>query len=446
MKYLLTQANNLHTSAFKQKATKTIVGTLGAIAMSISIQAQALENLAITGAEIHTMAGQGIIEEGTVLIENGVITGVTDGVSVPSGYTEIDASGKVLTPGFMGALTSLGLVEVSSSAGVNDSRVDAHPVSTVGAAYDVQYAINNDSTVLDVTRIEGFTSAVTGISGTGQLFNGQGAIISLDKSFDSVLLPQAYMHVDVANAGADRNGESRAALWVSLHQSFDEALVAASVDLSPSNEWHGMISRADAIALNKVLEGDMPLLVSANRAADILQVLKLKARYSALNIVLVGASDGWRVAAQIANAGVAVILSPENNLPGNFDELGATLENAARLHEAGVMIAIGINTHNVRLAAQHAGNAVANGLPHSAGIAALTVNPAIIFGMNEKVGTIERGKRADLVVWSGDPLEVTEAAEVVLINGVVTSMESRQTKLRDRYMNRDPKLPVAYSQ
>jgi imidazolonepropionase-like amidohydrolase len=126
--------------------------------------------------------------------------------------------------------------------------------------------------------------------------------------------------------------------------------------------------------------------------------------------------------------------------------LGATLENASRLHDAGVTIAIGINTHNIRLAAQHAGNAVANGLPHSAGIAALTVNPAIIFGMNEKVGTIERGKRADLVVWSGDPLEVTEAAEVVLINGVVTSMESRQTKLRDRYMNRDPKLPVAYSQ
>jgi imidazolonepropionase-like amidohydrolase len=403
------------------------------------------EKLAITGAQIHTLGSKGIIAEGTVLIEDGKIKQVLDTLTVPTGYTQIDASGKVVTPGFVGALTTLGLVEVSGSAGVVDSRVDAHPVSTVGAAYDVQYAINNDSTLIDVTRLEGFTSAVTGISGTGQLFNGQGAVIQLNKSFDSFLKTQAYMHVDVSNRGAGTNGDSRAALWVALNQSLEEATFAASNDISPTQDWHGMITRADAKALASVINGEMPLLVTATRANDILQVISLKKRFAGLNLVLVDATDGWRVAQEISDAGIPVILNPEDNLPGGFDRLGATLANAARLYKTGVTIAIGMNTHNIRLAPQHAGNAVANGLPHSAAIAALTINPATIFGVSDTIGSLVAGKQADLVIWSGDPLEVTQAAEQVFIAGKSMPMESRQTKLRDRYMQWDGKKPVGYT-
>ena len=407
------------------------------------------EKWAITGATIHTQASMGIIQKGTVLIEDGRIKQVLDTVSVPSGYTEIDAAGKVLTPGFIGAMTNLGLVEVSSSAGVVDASVDtslnAHPISSVGAAYDVQYAINTDSTLIDVTRLEGFTSAVTGIGRTGQLFNGQGAVISLTKGFDPLLKTHAYMHVDVSNGGAGRNGDSRAALWVALNQSLEEASFAASYDLNPSQAWEGMITRADAKALGKVLNAEMPLLISANRASDILQALALKERFSMINLVLVQVTDGWRVADKIAAANVPVILDPLDNLPGDFDRLGATLHNAARLHKAGVMIAIGIDTHNIRLAPQHAGNAVANGLPHGAAIAALTINPAKIFGIDNLVGSVEPGKRADLVIWSGDPLEVTQAAEQVFIAGKAIVMESRQTQLRDRYLNRNKNKPAAYS-
>lgn len=403
------------------------------------------EKLAITGAEIHTMSSDGIIEKGTLLIEDGKIKGVLKGVSVPSGYTQIEATGKVVTPGFISAKSNLGLVEVSSSAGVNDARLDAQEISSVGAAYDVQYAINTDSTLIEITRLEGFTSAATGLGRTGQLFDGQGAIITLSKEFDSIIKAHASVHIDLSSGGADKSGGSRAALWVALNQSLQEATFAQTLDLSPTQQWYGMISRADAIALNDVISGKVPLLVTANRANDILQVLSLKTRFSSLDLVLVGASDAWRVAEQIAKANVPVILNPEYNLPGKFDQLGATLENAARLHAAGVKISIGIETHNARLAPQHAGNAVANGLPHAAALAALTINPATVYGVDDILGSLEPGKQADVVIWSGDPLEVTQVAEQVFIAGKSMTMESRQTKLRDRYLHRDPNLPVAYS-
>ncbi len=408
-----------------------------------NVQANA-ESLAITGAQIHTMDGSNLIESGTLLVEDGIIKDVVDGMSVPNGYTEINASGKVITPGFIGALTNIGLVEVSSSAGVVDHRVDAHPISTVGAAYDSQYAINSDSTLIDITRLEGFTSAVTGVSRTGQLFNGLGAVMSLDKSFAPLIKPKAYVHLDVGHSGAERNGDSRAALWVAIQQSLDEAIYAKSYDLSPSNGWEGMITRADAKVLIDLVDGKMPLLVTANRAADIVQALNLKSQYQNIDLVLVGVSDGWRVAGKIAQANVPVILNPEYNLPGAFDMLASTLENAARLHEAGVKIAIGIDTHNIRLAPQHAGNAVANGLPHSEGIAALTSNVAEIFGLEQTLGSLKAGMQADFVIWSGDPLEVTHAAEQVFINGKSMPMESRQTKLRDRYLKKTSEQIGAY--
>jgi imidazolonepropionase-like amidohydrolase len=424
---------------------RTLTAFFTSASLLVMSQSVFAEKIAITGAQIHTLAAAGVIEEGTVLIDNGKIQQVLDSVTVPSGYREIDAAGKVVTPGFIGALTSLGLEEVSMSAGVVDARVDAHPVSTVGAAYDVQFAINPDSTIIPITRVEGFTNAVSSISRTGQLFNGQGAVIDLGSDFDAIVKSNAFMHVNVGDGGADNNGESRAALWVALNQSLSEAAYAAELELSPSDDWEGMITRADARALRPVLSGEMPLLMTADRASDILQALALKQRFAELNIVLVSATEGWRVAAQIAQANVPVILSPENNLPGGFDQLGATLLNAGRLHKAGVMVAIGMDTHNIRLAPQHAANAVANGLPHSAGLAALTINVAKIFGVDAELGSLETGKQANLVIWSGDPLEVTEAAEQVFIEGEPIEMTSRQIQLRDRYLKRDPSKPVAYT-
>ena len=151
------------------------------------------------------------------------------------------------------------------------------------------------------------------------------------------------------------------------------------------------------------------------------------------------------VAEQLATAGAAVMLDPLRNLPGNFDMLGARLDSAAILHAAGVDVIIsGAGSHNARKQRQLAGNAVSYGLPHEAGIAALTSNPARVFGVSDQQGSIQKNKPANIVLWSCDPLNVTSVAEVVVINGKLIPMESRQTKLRDRYLPENPAMPRAY--
>ena len=402
------------------------------------------QQIAIVGADIHTLSPAGTIKQGTVLIKDGKIQQVLNSTNVPDGYQQIDAAGKVVTPGLIGALTSLGLVEVSSSAGVTDNTVKAHPISTVGAAYDVSYAVNPDSTLMGISRVEGFTAAATTIGRTGQLFNGQGAIISLSGETSPVLKPRAFVHTRVDSSGASRNGDSRAALWVAMVQVLNEAEQASNAMLALNSEWHGLSTKADVQSLKRVVNGEIPMLVTANRSADIRQVISLKQRFQNLDLVIVDGLEAWRVAEELAAANIPVIVNPEYNLPGGFDQLGATLANAGRLFEAGVTVAIGMSTHNIRLATQHAGNAVANGLPHIQAIAALSLNPAKIFGVDSTHGSLEAGKQADLVIWSGDPLEVTQAAEQVFIGGKAVEMTSRQIKLKERYMTLNSEKTLHY--
>ncbi|MCW8091386.1 amidohydrolase family protein [Alteromonas sp. ASW11-130] len=408
---------------------KLMLSLLTAAVVSTSVLA---ENIAIIGGKVHTMTKLGTLDKATILIKDGKIAQIDKDLRVPDSYRKIDATGKVITPGFVGALTTLGLVEVSMSAGVVDSSVEKAGVTKTGAALDVSYALNPDSSLVNISRIEGVTSAATAISSVDTLFYGQGAVMSLGD--DPLLKAHAFMKVDVGSEGAEESGGSRAALWVALESALAEA---ASVDgkLDAKDDWHGMNSRADVAALKKVLNGNMPLFMQADRAADIRQVIAFKQRHPDIKVVLVHGVEAWRVAEQLADNNIPVIIDPEFNLPGGFDQLGATLANAARLEKAGVVVAIGMDTHNIRLAAQHAGNAVANGLSHEAGLASLTSAPAKILGMQDTIGSISQGKRADIVIWSGDPLEVTEAAEQVFVNGEPIKMESRQTKLRDRYLS-----------
>lgn len=408
----------------------------------LSLAAQA-ENVAVVGGFVHTMSAQGSVDNGTVLIRDGRIEAIGEGIEIPAHFRVIDAKGKIVTPGLIGAYTSVGLVEVGSSAGTVDASYKPQDFSKAGSALDVSYAINPDNSVLDVSRIEGFTLAATGMSSTHTLFGGQGAIISLGDS-DNLVKPKAFMSLSVNNGGADDAGGSRASLWPQVENAFAEAEALNGKALSAKDEWHGYLSKADVNALIPVVTGKMLLVVDARRASDIRQVLAFKARHPKLNLALLRATEGWRVADEIAKAGVPVILDPEPNLPYAFDMLASTMANAGRLDAAGVQVSIGVETHNLRLATQHAGNAVANGLPWQDGLAALTINTAKLFGIDKDYGSLEKGKVADLVIWSGDPLEAMQAPEQVLINGEAIKMESRQTKLRDRYLNLKRDTPHQY--
>ncbi|MDO6569252.1 amidohydrolase family protein [Alteromonas sp. 1_MG-2023] len=403
------------------------------------------ESIAVVGGKVFTMSSQGTIENATVLINDGLIESVTSNGATPEGYTIIDARGKVVTPGFVGAFTSLGLVEVSSSAGVVDASVETSQVSNTGAALDVSYGVNPDSSLINITRLEGMTSAATTITNSKYLFGGLGAVISLNGQ-SPILKQSAFMTVNVGSQGAELSGGTRASLWVLLERVLEEAAKAGS-DTSPEKPWYGINSRSDVDVIKRVQSGEVPLFMSADSAADIRQVIAFKERHPSIKVVLVHAVEAWREADALASADIPVIIDPEYNLPGGFEQMGATLANGARLEAAGVDVAIGMDTHNIRLAAQHAGNAVANGMTHEAGIASLTSVPAKILGMEGKLGVLTEGARGDLVVWSGDPLEVTEAAEVVIIDGKPIKMESRQTKLRDRYLSLqagDKKTPSHY--
>jgi imidazolonepropionase-like amidohydrolase len=402
------------------------------------------KSIAIVGAKVHTMSSQGTVDNATVLIKNGKIQSVMEGEPALAGYEIIDAKGKVVTPGLIGASTSLGLVDVGFSAGTNDSNSSLTSISKTGAAFDVSYAINPESSLMAIARIEGVTSAATSMGRTGQLFSGQGALISLGDSSDPIIQARAFISTRLGNNGADTVGGSRSILWVSLETALAEAKFAIGKSLTPIDEWYGELSRADIAALIPVVKGEMPLLVDARRAADIRQVIALKQRHPQLNIVITYATEGWRVAKELADNNIPVILDPEANLPFGFDQLGSTLENAGRLAAAGVEVSIGMETHNIRLARQHAGNAVANGLSWDQGLAALTINVAKLYGINDKLGSLESGKIADVVIWSGDPLEVTEAAELVLISGEKIEMHSRQSKLRDRYLKLQTDKPMQY--
>jgi imidazolonepropionase-like amidohydrolase len=205
-----------------------------------------------------------------------------------------------------------------------------------------------------------------------------------------------------------------------------------------------------------VLNGRQLLLVHVERASDILQVLALRQEFPRLRLVLVGATEGWTVADRIAAAGVPVIANALVDLPGSFEQLAATQSNVGRMEAAGVKVALGMinddEARQVRLARQHAGNLVAIGkLPGATGLgwgaafASITSRPAEAVGMGSELGSLRAGRRADVVIWDGDPLENTTAALSVMIDGVQQPMENHQTKLRDRYRTlTEGPLPKAY--
>jgi imidazolonepropionase-like amidohydrolase len=214
--------------------------------------------------------------------------------------------------------------------------------------------------------------------------------------------------------------------------------------------------RRDVAALVPVMQGMLPILIHVESGADILQMLALKRDYPALKMVLVGVAEGWTVARQIAAAGVPVIASALNDLPASFEQLAATQSNIGRMKVSGVQVAIGMiddnDTRQAQQTSQMAGNLVAltrvpgaTGLSWVDAFAAITSKPAEIAGLGDEIGSLRPGRRADVVIWSGDPLELSTGVEHVWIDGIEQDLTTRQTRLRDRYMKAgEGALPKAY--
>jgi imidazolonepropionase-like amidohydrolase len=411
--------------------------TLFWLAMGVT-PVNAAESLAIVNAHIYSMGGSGELANGTVLIRDGKIAAIGAVLEAPPSARVIDAGGKVVTPGFVATDTSLGLLEIRAGADADDSTTNS---SSVSAAFDVSYGLNHDSVVIPVTRLGGITHAVVVPSyaesrGAQHLFAGQAAVITLGAAMPLLVKSHVAMVLAMGKDGADREGGGRGAqaavLRAILSDVRDYVGRRQSYDRGESRKY--LLGRADLEALGPVVEGRMPVLVWVRRASDILDVLAL-ARQERLKIILDGASEAWRVADAIARAGVSVLLTPIENTPASFDALGATLENAALLQRAGVTVIIkGNGAHRERELRYNAGNAVAAGMPYLAALAAITINPAHIFGLDHS-GSLEPGKDADLVMWDGDPLEPLTRPTAIFIGGREQPVTSRATQLRDRYLS-----------
>ena len=405
------------------------------------------DTIAITGGTVYTLGPAGKIEHGTVIIKDGKITAVGANLAVPAGAKVIDATGKVVTPGIIDPQSQFGVDEVDQ---VNETQDQALTSTRYSAAFDVADGINPRSVLIPVNRVEGVTRAVVAPSSGSSVFAGRGAVISLMGDDGYLLKDPVALFVTLGEAGKKLAGGARSGSLLVLREALQDArdygANRAAYDKAGRRAYS--LTRMDLEALQPVVNGQMPVVVSVDRASDIQAVLKLGAEFK-LKLVISGGAEAWMVADELAKAKVPVILNPTRDLPEAFESLNATLTDAARLSKAGVLIAFETgDSHKSWNVKQMAGNASAYGLPWLEAVKAITLNPARIYGLDKGTGTLEAGKDADLVVWSGDPLELTTFADAVFIRGQAVPMTDRQMELRDRYLpyvKGTPALPPGYT-
>ncbi|MCH8301896.1 MAG: amidohydrolase family protein [Proteobacteria bacterium] len=430
------------------RTTIRMTATVLAFAASVA----SAQTTAITGATVHTVGPEGTLENATIVIENGRIAEVGTGIRVPAGAEVIDASGKIITPGLFSAMGQIGLSEVGAVTGTNDAVQRGDDFS---AGFDVADAYNRRSVVIPISRIDGITRALIAPragrpdeqGNSSRVLSGLASVVQLGDSGDYLTRHGVAVVVNLGETGSAVAAGSRAAAIQELRAALADALdYRRNKAAYERGDWREYsVSTADLEALISVVEGDRSMIFAANRASDIEIVIKLASEFG-LSAIIIGGAEAWMLAHELAAANVSVIIDGTANLPGNFDRINARLETGGILAAAGVRVAFGAGaqTHQARNITQSAGNAVANGMDWDAALEAITLAPAEMYGVAGEVGSIETGKSADLIIWGADPLELTSYPEQVFIQGESIPMESRQTLLRDRYLQTDTVKPPAF--
>jgi imidazolonepropionase-like amidohydrolase len=415
---------------------------LGTLLTVLAANASA-QTIAITGGKVYPVSGAPI-ENGTVLIRDGKIAAVGASVTIPDGAQRIDATGKWVTPGIVNAATTVGLVEIDAVPETRETAARGH--DGVAAAFTVWDGLNPRSVLIPVAREDGVTSAV--VLPNGGLISGQAAFIDLvdGSATDMVVKSPIAM---VAQVGDKQAAETRARgeLLVRLREILEDARTYGrrKADFERAQTRPFAVSRLDLEALQPVVQGRLPLLVTADKASDIQSALKL-ARDFGLRLMIAGGAEAWMVADDLAAAKVPVFAGAMNNIPSSFATLGQRQENAGLLRQKGVAVVIignagggdatgSFNASNVRF---EAGNAVAYGMSWDDALRAVTLAPAELFGVADRVGSLQSGRDANVVVWSGDPFEFATRAEHVFIRGREADVQTRPEQLMQRYKTLPP--------
>lgn len=394
-------------------------------------------DLAIVGGRVVTVGGP-VIEGGTVLIQGGVVAWVGKDVAVPAGTEVIAAEGRWVTPGLVEASTQLGAHEVSMIGETVDAETTG--ADAIRAALRMEDVVNVRSALVPVARRHGVTSVV--VTPRGGLVSGRSAWLDLvdgeAPGWTEASWGPVAMHAALGEGAGEANAGSRALAIARLREVLEDARLLAKQ--GPAFERAALrplaASRLDLIALAEVTTKKLPLVVEVRRAADIVRALGF-ARAEGLRLVIRGGDEGWLVAREIAAAQVPVIIDALDNLPGRFEQLNGRPDNAALLAAAGVEVVVSTETSHLASTLRFvAGNAVRAGLPHAAALRAVTLGPATALGAGDRYGSLEVGKVANVVVWTGDPFEPRSYAEVVVVRGKKVPVESRQTRLMRRYVGR----------
>ena len=407
-----------------------------AVAIAI-VSPAAAQTIAITGGKVYPVSGPPI-EGGTVVIVNGKIAAVGKNVAIPAGAQRIDATGKIVTPGFVNSSTQLGVQEVSQ---VSDTRdMSARGKDNIAAAFTVWDGLNPNSVMMAPARKEGITSFI--VMPTGGLVAGQAALLDVvpGTTTDMIIRAPVAMIAEVGDpqqAGVNSRGE----LIVKLRELLDDTRFFQThrdaFDRAQTRPFAA--SRLDLQAMIPVIQGKLPLVVVVDRASDIDAAMRIAREFN-VKLMIGGGAEGWMMADKLAAARIPVLTGAMNNIPGGFAALGQRQENAALLRKAGVQVALIGNAgggdeeaFNVRNLKQEAGNAVAYGMTWDDALRAVTLAPAEIFGVADRVGSLQPGREGNVVVWSGDPFEFTTRVEHVFVRGHEYNDKTRQDMLMERY-------------
>lgn len=412
------------------------------------------QTVAITNAKLVIGDGTAPIEGGTVVIRSGKVVAAGVSVAIPANVEVIDAGGRWVTPGIVAGFTRMGIIEVDAVDQTNDSAASG---SAFHAAIDIAPAVNALTSSIALNRAEGITRAIVAPEARGSIFAGLGAVIDLGADTSPVSTPRAFQYMEYGEGGASAAGGSRPAAIATFRNALAQARAYARNPASYADQGKdALLTRADAEALGAVVTGRTALMIHVERASDMLALIDLRRDYPAIRMIFVGASEGWTVAAQLAAAKIPVIASALNDLPDSFESLAATQSNVGRMKAAGVLVGLGTINDNearqARLEKQYAGNLVAltkipgaTGLDWNSAFAAITSLPAEAIGLGGEIGSLKPGRRGDVVIWSGDPLELDTAAVSVWIDGVKQSLGTRQGDLLKRYSQpQEGALPKAY--
>ena len=424
---------------------KQIYIIICALAITLGVNAQQVTKsesgtFALTNATIETVTNGTV--QGTVVISNGMITGVGD-VNVPSGAKEIDCSGLTVYPGMIDMGTTVGLTEVGSIS----LTQDYNEVGDLTPHAKALTAVNPNSVLIPVTRVNGITTVLT--KPGGGLLPGTASAINLH-GYTPDQMAAGYDAIILNFPSSGRRGRWDRRSDDDIKKDYEKAIKRVN-DVWDEAALYARINKqggSDGLDYNPVMQtlapattGDIPVHIEANKKEDILKAISW-AKEKNLDAVLTGVQEGWRVADSIAASGYHVITGPMLAVPGrNSDRYDAAYANAGKMAAAGVTVAIRTNdSENVRNLPYNAGFAAAYGMGKQAALEAVTINPARIMGLEDQLGSIEKGKVANLFVTDGDPFETSTQVQHLFITGWKVPLESRHTLLYDEFLQREPGL------